>query len=175
MQTARGRKSEIAAALDHLVTATDARVLFLTFQSSAGNVDDSDTSVGRSIQRLMRRGDRAAHAPADLTPSVMQALLSECDLVVAMRLHAVILAGNVGTPVVAISYADKVIEAARQLGVEDVRTRVVAPDCGIVDRVRNGRARVQRTDSCDPRHPLERASDPGARHDRMASRSDPRA
>ena len=112
------RKSEIAAALDNLITAVDARIIFVTFQASAGNVDDSDTAVGRSIQRLMRRGNRTALAPADLTPPVMQALLSECHLVVAMRLHAVILAANVGTPVVAISYTDKVSEAARQLGVE---------------------------------------------------------
>jgi hypothetical protein len=80
---------------------------------------------------------------------VMQALLSECDLVVAMRLHAVIPRRKCG-------YARRCDRLRRQsdrgcqaAGRGAVRARIVAADCGIVDRSRDRRARVQGTDSCN--------------------------
>gem|GEM_PF-225367 len=50
------------------------------------------------------------------SPPELAALMSRCDLVVAMRLHALVLALSAGTPFLAISYGRKVEEFAAAAG-----------------------------------------------------------
>lgn len=57
------------------------------------------------------------HAPRDHHD--VASIIAECDLVVSERLHAIILAGIVGRPVIALPYDIKVRELVSQLGITD--------------------------------------------------------
>ncbi len=108
----------VAAALDRLIVERDVSVVFVPFQANLAIADD-DAAVAERIRRLMTGGDRAAIAESALSPSVMQALFGCSQAVLAMRLHAVILAANAGTPFVALRYDEKVGHTLRRLGLPD--------------------------------------------------------
>ncbi|HYG61834.1 MAG TPA: glycosyltransferase [Thermoanaerobaculia bacterium] len=54
-----------------------------------------------------------------LTPSQIQGAIAGLGVLISMRLHPVIFAFNVGTPFVALNYAEKVAEFCRRAGLED--------------------------------------------------------
>ncbi|HET6385352.1 MAG TPA: polysaccharide pyruvyl transferase CsaB [Armatimonadota bacterium] len=67
--------------------------------------------------RIAARVDRAGTVIRGVyRPSEVAGILGRCDAVIAMRLHALILAAISGTPAAAISYDPKVPAAAIQLG-----------------------------------------------------------
>jgi polysaccharide pyruvyl transferase CsaB len=106
---------EVAAALDALVESRYAVPVFLPFQSEEDGAP-SDLAVARRIRALMRHGAGAVVAPPDLAPEDVQGLIAGADLMLAMRMHAVILAGNAALPTVALAYDPKVVTAMKQVG-----------------------------------------------------------
>jgi polysaccharide pyruvyl transferase CsaB len=77
-----------------------------------------DPVVRRFGEALAPAAYRTTDCP--LTPRAMAAVLASSSLVVAMRLHAAILAVSEGTPLVAIAYAPKVRAFMRHTGREDL-------------------------------------------------------
>ncbi|MGO8670580.1 MAG: polysaccharide pyruvyl transferase CsaB [Capsulimonadaceae bacterium] len=74
----------------------------------------------------------AAAADGDRLPAIIEALGSS-DIVVGMRLHALILAAGAGVPAAAIAYDPKVTSFMRSTGQEDAVARVdSAADCAAV-------------------------------------------
>ncbi len=106
---------EVAAALDALVESRFAVPLFLTFQSEEDGAP-RDLAIAQRIRALMRHGAGAVVAPPDLAPEEVQSLIAGADLMLAMRMHAVILAGNAALPTVALAYDPKVVTAMKQVG-----------------------------------------------------------
>ena len=106
---------EVATALDALVESRYAVPVFLPFQSGEDH-GPSDVAVAERIRSLMRHGAGAVIAPADLAPEEMQSFIAGADLMLAMRMHGVILAGNAARPTVALAYDPKVVTAMKQLG-----------------------------------------------------------
>ncbi len=84
---------------------------------------------------LLQRVAAAAGASVveqPLSPPEVAALFSRCDVVIGMRLHALVLALSVGTPFAALSYESKVSEFAQTAGlgahihsVEDIEAEAV--------------------------------------------------
>jgi polysaccharide pyruvyl transferase WcaK-like protein/glycosyltransferase involved in cell wall biosynthesis len=70
---------------------------------------------------LERVGDRqtAPLVEPPASPPEFAAFLGQCDLVLGMRVHALILSLAAGVPFVGISYSDKVSEFARAAGLDD--------------------------------------------------------
>ena len=108
----------VAAALDRLILERHVSVVFVPFHANQAHADD-DVTVAQRIRRLMTRGDRAAVTEPAILPSLVQALFGLSRAVLAMRLHAVILAANAGTPFVALQYDEKVRHTLRRLGLPD--------------------------------------------------------
>jgi polysaccharide pyruvyl transferase CsaB len=106
---------ELATALDRLVAARDARILFVPFQDSPHS-HENDAHAALSVMRQMKRMDRASIIRGAYTPEERMAIIGSCDLMIGMRLHSVIFAARMGTPVVALSYDPKVDAAVRQIG-----------------------------------------------------------
>ena len=92
----------LARAADHLVTAHGARVLFVPFWPGR------DDAIAATIHAQMRHPEAAVLLDAPLSPAQARALLGAMDLVVAMRLHALIFAATAGVPVLGFGYAQKV-------------------------------------------------------------------
>ena len=108
-------QGEVATALDALVESRYAVPVFLPFQSEEDGAA-SDVAVAEHIRALMRHGAGAVVAPPDLAPEEAQGLIAGADLMLAMRMHGVILAGNAALPTVALAYDPKVVTAMKQVG-----------------------------------------------------------
>lgn len=68
---------------------------------------------------LSSRGIRHLLADRDLTPSDLQRLYGEIDLLIGTRMHANILALTMGTPVVAIAYEPKTMGILQSIGLSE--------------------------------------------------------
>ncbi len=112
----------LAAALDRLVETSGARVLLVPFHDSPHR-HENDAAAAVEVVGRMGRADRATIVRGGYTPAERAAILGSCDVVVGMRLHAVVLAAIAGAPVVALSYDPKVRAAMAALG----RTDLVLP------------------------------------------------
>ena len=122
----RNWEAAVAGALDRLVDARNVHVLFVPFQSQSDSRNDDDRAVALRVRSAMRHAAHATLADADLSPSLVQGIFAASDLVVAMRLHAAILAANAGTAFVALRYDDKVGHALARVGMEAFGTDLAA-------------------------------------------------
>jgi polysaccharide pyruvyl transferase CsaB len=115
----RAWESAVVSALDSLVEATGATLLFVPFEKGPGSEDD-DFALASRIRRRLARADRAAVLSGLLAPSDTASLLGGCDLVVAMRLHAAVFAIAGQVPVVALGYDPKVEGLLARAGLGDL-------------------------------------------------------
>ncbi len=104
-----------SSVISHVASATGAQVLLLPFQQPG---DERITEELRDC--LSYRPERQAPAVAmlheQLSPQEMLGLIGRLDMVVAMRLHAVIMAAARGVPAVGIAYDPKVAHFSAQWG-----------------------------------------------------------
>lgn len=124
--------AEVAAALDQWLDENDREVVFVpfqTFQTSEGELTD-DRAASEMIRKKMRHNQRAHILRFHYTPAEVLTVLGMCDLVLGMRLHAVIMAAVSGVPVVGLSYDPKVNNVLRQLGLEDLMLPVESVERG---------------------------------------------
>jgi polysaccharide pyruvyl transferase WcaK-like protein len=126
----------VAEAADHLVDRRGAQVVFLPMRRAAGRSDpgQDDDRVSEEIRNLMRRRDCAYLVRGDHAPETLKAFLGRANLVVGMRMHALILASMMGVPVVSIqlsrkagSLLDRLGQAALSVPVEDLRAGTLIP------------------------------------------------
>lgn len=103
----------VAAACDALHERRGCAITFVPLRTRDGH--DDDRRVAAEVARRMRAPVRRIEDP---DPSVEATLrhLAEADVVLAMRLHAVVMATSLGIPTVAIAYAPKVEGYMADLG-----------------------------------------------------------
>ncbi len=126
------RLQQLAAALDALA-ARGLRIAFLPFQQH--DTEDDDT-LHRAIADRMRARDAIDFVPWTIDIARVAALFREASLVVAMRLHAAVLAEAFGTPTAILAYDRKLLEFARQRGIPVV-------EAADLDRAEACRARLE--------------------------------
>jgi polysaccharide pyruvyl transferase CsaB len=114
----------MAAVLDAFVTQTGAGLVFVPFHTLPYETTD-DVAAAERVVAAMRARSRAAIVRAALGPEVVAGIVGACDLVVGMRLHAVIFAAIGGVAAVGLVYDPKVASVMRRLGLEEY---AVAPD-----------------------------------------------
>ncbi|MDW7984066.1 MAG: polysaccharide pyruvyl transferase family protein [Acidobacteriota bacterium] len=98
----------LAEALRELVDATGGTVLFLPFQVYPPDEEANDITAAAAIQRWMGESYSVPIVSRYLTPSEADALIGACDAVIAMRLHALIMAIRNAVPCVGLAYDPKV-------------------------------------------------------------------
>jgi polysaccharide pyruvyl transferase CsaB len=107
------RLQQLAAALDALA-AGGRRIAFLPFQQH--DTEDDDT-LHRAVAARMRQRDAIDFLPWTVDVGRVATLFREAALVVAMRLHAAVLAEAFGAPTAILAYDRKLTEFARQRGI----------------------------------------------------------
>lgn len=107
----------MAEAADRLVQSLNAKLVFVPMQDYPEPFDDA-ACADRVIAQMKHR-ERVRRLPRGLDPSAVMAVLGAMDLVVAMRLHALILAAAMSTPVVGIIYDPKVRGFLESIGQPD--------------------------------------------------------
>ena len=113
----------LASAFDTVHARTGARFTFVPFRSVPG---DDDRLVGARVAARMATG--AGAVVDDPAPSVDETVrrLRDADAVVAMRLHAAVVASTLGVPTVGLSYAPKVRSFMGAVGLDDLCAPVAA-------------------------------------------------
>ena len=106
-QAAHGRRAtafyaQLAAAADHLIEHYGVTVVFVPFWPGR------DDAIAAQVHGQMRHPERATAYPLPLTPAEARTLLGTMDLVVAVRLHALIFAAAGGVPGIGFAYARKI-------------------------------------------------------------------
>jgi colanic acid/amylovoran biosynthesis protein len=114
-------KKAVASLSENLVRKYDAHIIFISScQGITGYRDDSllaqeiSDMIPKNIQENITV-DRQPH-----TPEQIMNILRDVDLVVATRMHMMIMALCVGTPVLPISYEFKTTELSKNLGLQDL-------------------------------------------------------
>lgn len=95
------------------------QILLLPLQVNRNNPYTNDTAVLRQFSNLLVEPDRAYMIEKPLNARFIQALIGRCSIILAMRLHALILGINAATPMVALPYDPKISHLMNQAGLED--------------------------------------------------------
>jgi polysaccharide pyruvyl transferase CsaB len=106
-----GRLGAFAGALDRLVESQGMRIVFMPCQSHDG-ADDND--IHRAIQSRMRHKDRSVLLEWSADPDRISLQFRNCSLVIAMRLHAAVLAVAFDRACVLLPYDKKVVDFGTQ-------------------------------------------------------------
>jgi len=112
--------THIAKAVDHLIDTLDVEILFFTTQIM--DIGFTETT----IQKVKNNNKVYLIPNSKYTHSEIMGVMKELDLFVGMRLHALIMASTVGTPVIGMVYAPKVKSFVELLG-EGARG-IILPD-----------------------------------------------
>lgn len=126
------RMDNFAQALDALLEAHDCDVWFLACQS--GEHADDHRMHRRIISRLVN-ADRARLLDWTVEPREVSRYFLQSSAIVAMRLHAAVLAAAFGKSCVLLPYDHKVDEFGRQAGMRHVLTAENLDDTATINRV----------------------------------------
>jgi polysaccharide pyruvyl transferase WcaK-like protein len=102
----------LAGLADYCIEAWNATVLFVPF-------DPVDSKVAAAVQARMRHAGRSYEAGGAAHPATVMGIIGLAEVVIAMRLHALIFGAAMGRPLLALSYDRKVGSFMRRLGAED--------------------------------------------------------
>ena len=80
-------------------------IVFIPFSKNPYSPFENDLFLGRKIKSLL--GENCIILEKEIFPGSLKGLVSEADLVIAMRLHAMIFAVSTKVPLLGISYSQK--------------------------------------------------------------------
>lgn len=121
-------RAELAAALDQLQEEFQADIIFIPMQHP------DDTAEAHEVRRLMH--GNAYILEQVYTTTELLALTGCMDLLVGVRLHALVFASLMGKPVVGISYDPKISNFLQMIGQEAVGTLTELDRSAIITRSR---------------------------------------
>ncbi len=110
-------ESQIAQALDRFLERHGGFAVFVPLQDLKRGLLD-DAAVAERVRDRMQRSGQSVILPAQRTAREKAGVLAACDLVLGMRLHALIFALRAGVPSVGLVYDPKVRLAMEQAGCE---------------------------------------------------------
>jgi len=113
-------QSELAEALQGVVRRTGGTILLIPFQVYPVHPPTDDVEAARAVARLMREAPDVRVVERYVPPRLADALVGTCDVVVAMRLHAAILALRHGVPCIGLAYDPKVRHLMVEAGLEEL-------------------------------------------------------
>lgn len=108
---------ELAEALDQVVQSTGGTVLFLPFQIYPPDEEANDRTAAEAVRQWMRHACQAYVVDRYLSPTEAETWVRACDVLVAMRLHAIILGIRNGVPCIGLAYDPKVRHLMVEAGV----------------------------------------------------------
>jgi polysaccharide pyruvyl transferase CsaB len=111
----RFRRS-LAESLDFLISNHSASVTFVPMQIASPG--DDDRVVAQEVRQLMTQGDATELVEGEVTPEDLLRIVSGSNLVLAMRLHSLIMAAATGVPVISLAYHPKVTGFAGSIGID---------------------------------------------------------
>ena len=111
-----------------LAENSSAQVVLLPFQVLDATPHTNDAVVLKKLYEFMAESWRIHLIEEPVTPRFAQALIKRSSVVLGMRLHSLIMGINVGTPVVALSYAPKVLSVMKRAGLDEFCNATLTPN-----------------------------------------------
>jgi polysaccharide pyruvyl transferase CsaB len=108
---------ELAQALQQVARQTGGTVLFLPLQAYPVHPPTDDVAAARTVASIIEGSVDVRVVEEYLSPRQADALVGTCDIVIAMRLHAAILALRHGVPCIGLAYDPKVRHLMTDAGV----------------------------------------------------------
>lgn len=112
-------ETEVAKALDTWLETMGGGIIFIPFQQIPTWAFSDDTWILKRVQERMKYHYKTYLLNGPLSPSDVSLLFSQCDIILAMRYHSVILSVANATPCVALAYSLKVRSAMERSGLND--------------------------------------------------------
>jgi polysaccharide pyruvyl transferase CsaB len=108
----------IADGLDRLVESHPCNLIFIPFHNLPDyELTDDISAAEKVISHMKYREDNYLIRGVN-SPQTVAGIISQCRLVIGMRLHSIILAANGSIPVVGIAYDPKVEQMMKRLGLD---------------------------------------------------------
>jgi polysaccharide pyruvyl transferase WcaK-like protein len=109
-----GLYATLAAALDRIIDAHNARVVFLFNEIREG--PSYDMATAEQVRRLMKRADAAFALPNDsFSPAEMMSIIGACAVAISTRYHFCLFAALQGVPFLALERSDKISDFCADL------------------------------------------------------------
>jgi len=125
--------SSIISAVKNFLSMNErAGCILIPFQVLHATPFTNDVTILQKLADGINMPDRLHLIEEQPTPQFAQALIKHCKVILGMRLHSVISAINVSTPVVALSYAPKVKSAMEYVGLEDFCNDTLQPKAAML-------------------------------------------
>jgi len=109
-------KKEVAKCFNHVMSQFKAQILFIPMYKGPGQDDDR---ICQDIISLTRKKENSFQLPKKLTVYEIQSIISNLDLVIGVRMHAIILSATCGVPLIGINYAPKGRSFIKMIGMEE--------------------------------------------------------
>jgi len=110
---------ELAQALRQVARQTGGTVLFLPLQAYPIHPPTDDVAAARTVASIIEGSVDVRVVEEYLSPRQADALVGTCDIVIAMRLHAAILALRHGIPCIGLAYDPKVRYLMTDAGLDE--------------------------------------------------------
>lgn len=111
-------EAEVARSIDGFLQRGDWSAVFLPFQIREGVPHENDLITAQRVRGLMRLANRTRILERRVAPEVLAGVMGQCDLILAMRMHALIFAINAGRKAIGLAYDPKVRSLMRRAQIE---------------------------------------------------------
>ena len=101
---------QLALALDAIISTQQAQVVFIPMQQSG------DEAIGQKIKEQMKQKEHAFCLPHGYSVKEVLSVIKSCQLLIGVRLHALVFAAITATKAIAIRYDPKVDHFAKRVG-----------------------------------------------------------
>lgn len=101
---------QLALALDAIISTQQAQVVFIPMQQSG------DEAIGQKIKEHMKQKEHSFCLPHGYSVKEVLSVIKSCQLLIGVRLHALVFAAITATKAIAIRYDPKVDHFAKRVG-----------------------------------------------------------
>jgi polysaccharide pyruvyl transferase WcaK-like protein len=113
----------LAVTCNQLIDEMDAHILFLPMEVCGRGKEYHhhvfDDDIATRLKRRIERSERFSVMDGEFAPDDLKGFMGELDLLLAMRLHSLLIASDQGVPLVAFDYAPKIRSFMVSIGRED--------------------------------------------------------
>ena len=111
-------EAQLGSAINEFLESHDGRAVFIPFQTGEEKILN-DLAVAERVKSFLVNSERAYILEGKYSPAELAGIVGECDLMLSMRMHAIVFAVKSGVPVVGLVYDPKVASIMGQAGINE--------------------------------------------------------
>jgi polysaccharide pyruvyl transferase WcaK-like protein len=142
-------KGILAKISDYLIESYKVKIVFVPMRMANGDIHpgQDDDRVCGEIMDIMKHRENVTMLAGDYSPCELKGFLGQMEMVIGMRMHALILASSMHVPVIGISYGPKGRSYFKMIGLPEYEMDVEKVTLnwlkGTVDELWNNKDKVR--------------------------------